>query len=131
MKVRLLFAFVAALLLAGSNAGQSAVPGQSVDAREKKPDEETTSTSSLKPGVVVESIEKNFDGDKAGLQPGDLLLRWSRGDAHGDLFSPFDLTQVQTEQSQSGPVTIEGFRGAEKKTWSLVQNQWRIKTRPD
>ncbi|HEV2965151.1 MAG TPA: tetratricopeptide repeat protein [Candidatus Angelobacter sp.] len=81
-------------------------------------------------GIIVEQVAGNFEGAQAGLREGDVIQRWSRGDAHGEIESPFDLAQLEIEQEPRGPVTLEGLRGAEKQTWILGPNNWRIKARP-
>jgi hypothetical protein len=48
-------------------------------------------TAELKAGVAVESIAKNTEGERAGLAEGDIILSWSRGDAKGQVESPFRL----------------------------------------
>jgi hypothetical protein len=52
----------------------------------------------IQSGAVVEKIAKSSQAEKAGIQEGDLLLRRVRGDAKGEIESPFDLSQVETEQ---------------------------------
>jgi CHAT domain-containing protein/tetratricopeptide (TPR) repeat protein len=84
----------------------------------------------LKPGIVVEKIEKNSEGERAGLREGDVLLNWNRGDAKGVLESPFDLLAIEIEQAPRGPVALVGYRDAEKRIWTLGQNDWYVKTRP-
>jgi len=49
----------------------------------------------LKPGIVVEEVTKNSEGEKAGLQQNDILLTWSRGDAKGEIKSQFDLSGIE------------------------------------
>lgn len=90
----------------------------------------TSLPDEIKNGIVVEQVIKNFEGERAGLQEGDVILRWSRGDAQGEIESPFDLSQIEIEQEPHGPVTLEGRRGPDKQTWILGPNNWRIKTRP-
>src|SRR5713101_273255 len=85
----------------------------------------------LKPGIVVEKLEKNFEGEKAGLQEGDLLLSWSRDNVKGRIWSPFDLLGIEIEQAPRGNVTLEGFRGAEERVWELGPDDWGIKARPN
>jgi hypothetical protein len=52
-------------------------------------------------GVVVESVAKGSAGDRAGLQPGDVLLSWVRKPAPpanrpgpGEIRNPFDWMDV-------------------------------------
>ncbi len=53
----------------------------------------------VEPGITVESVAKYFEAEKAGLQAGDVLLSWSRGDAKGEIKSPFDLSAIEIEQA--------------------------------
>lgn len=96
-------------------------------------------TQAPKPnGVVVEEVEEGFAAHKAGLQPGDVLLRWQRaaappanpGAASGDLSSPFDLDEVETEQAPRGDLTVSGTRGEERLLVRLPPGNWRLRTRP-
>jgi tetratricopeptide (TPR) repeat protein len=85
----------------------------------------------IKPGVVVEKVTEHGEAEKAGLQPEDILLEWSRGDAQGKILSPFDLPEIEIEQSPRGAVTIQGSRGSERRVWTLGPAAWGIKARPD
>ncbi len=85
----------------------------------------------LKPGVVVEAIEKSSDGERAGLQKGDTLLNWNRGSVSGGLESPFDLTRVDIEQRPQGAVTIGGLRNGEPQVWVMGSKYWGITARPN
>src|SRR5579859_5096410 len=85
----------------------------------------------LKQGVVVEKVARNSEAEKTGLKEGNLLLHWARGDAQGEIQSPFDLSQIETEQAPRGNVTIDGVRGTEKQTWILGPSSWGIKARPN
>src|SRR5215831_678652 len=89
------------------------------------------STEDPKRRIVVEQTQSNFEAERAGIQKDDVLLRWSRGDAHGEIESPFDLMVLEIDQEPRGPVTLEGLRGGEKLSWKLGPNSWRIKARPD
>ncbi|HEY6305461.1 MAG TPA: CHAT domain-containing tetratricopeptide repeat protein [Candidatus Angelobacter sp.] len=80
----------------------------------------------------MEKFDDEFSGaKKAGLLEGDVLLTWSRGDASGRLETPFDLDQVVVEELVRGPVTVEGMRGAEKRTWTVVKQYWGAIMRPN
>jgi CHAT domain-containing protein/Tfp pilus assembly protein PilF len=85
----------------------------------------------LKPGLVVESVADSLEAEKAGLKEGDVLLRWSRGDARGEIESPFDVSLTEFEQAQRATVTLEGLRGAEEKVWTLGPGAWGMKVRPN
>jgi CHAT domain-containing protein/Tfp pilus assembly protein PilF len=82
-------------------------------------------------GVVVESLLSKFEGERVGLQNGDVLLAWARGDAKGDINSPFDLPYIRLEQASRGTVQLEGLRGLEKRTWTLSSDSWGIIARPN
>ncbi len=94
-----------------------------------------TSTSvndtSLKRGLVVESVAKNLDAETAGVKPGDVLLGWKSRVARGNFESPFDLPYVWYEQASRGPVTLEGTRNGRRETWLLGGNTWGISARPN
>ncbi len=85
----------------------------------------------LLPGLVVEDVAASQEGQRAGLLKGDILLAWSRGEIRGALESPFELSEVEVEQSPRGAVTLEGSRGAEKRTWMLGPDVWGIRARPN
>jgi len=90
-------------------------------------------TSLVIPGVVVEKVAPHGESEKAGLQEGDILLAWSRGDNKGEIQSPFDIMDVETEQGRLGGVKLEGLRGAarQRQTWSLGPSSWGLTTRPN
>lgn len=89
-----------------------------------------TAPQEILKGIVVEQVATNFEGERAGLQPGDIILRWSRGDAQGEIESPFDLDRLEIEQEPRGVVTVQGFRSLKEETWRLGANNWRINARP-
>jgi len=84
-------------------------------------------------GVVVEKVAPHSESEKAGLQQGDILLAWSRGDRNGEIQSPFDIMDVETEQGRLGGVKLEGQRGTARgrQTWSLGPSSWGLTTRPN
>lgn len=65
-------------------------------------------------GVVVEEVQPGGAGAVAGLEPGDVLLSWSRETetketkSSGDLTSPLDLRAVAVEQVPRGATRLEG-----------------------
>jgi CHAT domain-containing protein len=81
-------------------------------------------------GVTVETVEAGGEGQKAGMQQGDIILEWSRGSASGKITSPFDLADLELDQQAWGTVTISGLRGAEKREWRLGSDPWKVRTRP-
>jgi CHAT domain-containing protein/tetratricopeptide (TPR) repeat protein len=87
-------------------------------------------TAELKQGLVVESLTKNSEGEKAGILEGDVIRSWTRVDVKGKIESPFDLSEIETEQEPRGRVTLEGTRGELKQAWVMGPNRWDIQTRP-
>src|SRR5215813_1776574 len=82
-------------------------------------------------GVIVEAVTGHFEAEKARLQPGDVILHWTRADAQGDIDSPFDFVQLEVEQRPRGLIVLEGLRGTEKQTWTLGPGIWGLKVRPE
>ncbi|MBZ5621733.1 MAG: CHAT domain-containing protein [Acidobacteriia bacterium] len=85
----------------------------------------------MKPGVTIETIANNSEGEKAGLAEGDIVLAWAQGDRQGEVVSPFDLAAIESEIAPRGAVTLEGMRAAGKQRWVLGPDTWGITTRPD
>jgi CHAT domain-containing protein/Tfp pilus assembly protein PilF len=83
------------------------------------------------PGVVVEKVARNSEAEKAGMRPGDILLRWERDDhTEGEVESPFDLALLEIE-SQRGNVKLEGLRDSKERSWNLGRDVWGIEARPN
>jgi CHAT domain-containing protein/Tfp pilus assembly protein PilF len=78
----------------------------------------------------VEECAKSFDGERAGIRPGDVIFAWSRDTEQGEIGSPFDLSNIETEQAPRGNVTLRGLRGGESVSWTMGANSWRIRARP-
>lgn len=85
----------------------------------------------LNPGLVVESVLRHGEAEKAGLREGDLLLSWSRDDQKGEFDSPFDVMATETEQAPRGVVKLDGLRGTERQVWSLGPDDWGLTARPN
>lgn len=101
-------------------------------AGQEKPDAKIPAEKgSLQPGIVVEAVEKNYNGDKAGLEKGDVLLRWVRGEAGGQIESPFTLFTLDEEQRPRGVVIFEGLRNGEARTWAVGSRYWGLTIRPN
>ncbi len=89
-------------------------------------------------GAIVESVTADLPGDKAGLQPGDLLLSWSclasppalPQAAGGGVSSPYDLVPLEVEEAPRRHVSLRGRRGNESRTWVITAGEWGIETRP-
>jgi len=116
--------FLLACFLSISALGQGDIQGQ--------PPQLPTSQHLVQPGVVLERFDSEFDGPKKlGMEPGDVLLGWSRGSARGRLESPFDLSLVLEEEGPEGEITLQGLRGTEKKTWLTSGRYWGSIMRPN
>lgn len=85
----------------------------------------------LTKGVVVESLLANFEAEKAGMKPGDVLLEWSSGGRRGAIESPFHLNYLRLEEASRATIKLEGLRGAERRSWLLGSNYWAIQARPN
>jgi len=77
-------------------------------------------------GLVVESVVPPSAAAAAGIEPGDLLLRWtvqSRDPVEppqaGTLDTPFDLFDLLIESVPSGEVDLAGSRQGRPFTWRL------------
>jgi CHAT domain-containing protein/Flp pilus assembly protein TadD len=88
-------------------------------------------SEALRPGIIIETVASNSASERAGLEEGDLVVGWSRGDVRGEIQSPFDLTEVEIEHAPRGTVTLEGLRGTEKNQWRLDSDDWGISARPN
>jgi CHAT domain-containing protein len=111
----------------------------------------TTSIAAAKrqppsPGFVVEDVGQGSAGEAAGIQPGDVLLEWSRAanppanpaPAHGAFGSPFDVREVEIEQADRGTVALTVRRGDRRLSLAMPRGSttweswlWRIAVRPD
>jgi hypothetical protein len=82
----------------------------------------------VKPGVVVEKVDKIGGAAKAGIREGDLLLHWSQGSAKGDFDPLFGLESLQKEEGRVAPVTLTGLRAGQETTWNMsdIELAWGI-----
>ena len=85
----------------------------------------------LNPGVIVESVAKNSEAEKAGLAEGDVILAWARGNVKGGIRSPFDLPELELEQKPRGQVTLSGLRGSVAQAWPMGAERWGLVTDPN
>ncbi len=76
-------------------------------------------TELVKPGVVIEKVEKASDAEEAGLRKGDLILSWNRGSDHEEIRSPFDWSAALTAQNVFQDVSLQGVRDTAVKNWDL------------
>ena len=116
------------------------VPASSIAAEERQP---------LFAGVVVEEVGHGSAGERAGIEPGDILLEWLRaanppgnpGPASGTFRSAFDVHEVELEQSYRGSLAITLRRGDVTLTFVMPPfgprdtawsgDSWAITARPN
>src|SRR5262249_1629307 len=87
--------------------------------------------STVGTGVTVESVTRNSEAERAGIQAGDILLDWGRGDTKGPINSPFDLPYIRFEQASRGSVAVSGVRGKQRRSWRLGSDVGGIASRPN
>jgi CHAT domain-containing protein/Flp pilus assembly protein TadD len=90
-------------------------------------------TSRLMPaevGVRVENVDEGQEAAASGVQVGDYIAEWSRGESGGAIESPFDWAEVLIEQAPRGPVTLKGWRRGQQMTWLLGQRRWGLVVTP-
>jgi len=92
---------------------------------------EAPCTAELKQGVVVETVAKNSEAERAGLTEGDIISGWARGDVRGEISLPFDLTAVEIEQAPRGEITLTGTEGTVSRAWVFGQDKWGLGTSPN
>ena len=80
--------------------------------------------------VVTVEVAATGSAARAGLQAGDVLASWERGQESGPLASPFAVAAVETEQAPRGPVTLRGRRGWRSRSWTVPVGTWGLETRP-
>src|SRR5262245_47308212 len=98
-----------------------------------------TPLQSSQHGVFVEEVTNDGAAAKAGIQPGDIILGWSRAAgqpanpeaAQGAINFPFDLTEVEVEQPPRGTVALNGTRESRNISFVLAPGAWRIRVRPE
>ena len=90
-------------------------------------------------GLVVENVAPGEEAEKAGLQPGDVLVSWKRkpkppanpAGASGVFRTPFDVLETQIDQSpRARTISIEYRRRGKLATATLLPYGWAVETRP-
>ena len=89
-------------------------------------------------GVVVEEVGKGSALEKAGIEPGDVLLSWRRlaspsanpEEARGEFGSVFDWMWVVVEQAPRGTVEISGLRNRGERRFKVTPGLWEAEVRP-
>lgn len=82
-------------------------------------------------GALVEEVPSGTIAARAGLEPGDVVLSWSRKAigadapaASGDLQTPLDLAEVEVEELPRGGFELIGLRGEQEKRWTLLPGRF-------
>ncbi len=81
-------------------------------------------------GAVVEHLEPGQAAAGAGLEAGDTIVRWRRGDLGGPIDSSFDLAMVEQREAPAGPVELTFRRGRREYQTVVRTGVWRVETRP-
>jgi CHAT domain-containing protein/Tfp pilus assembly protein PilF len=82
-------------------------------------------------GVIAEGVDRYFSAERAGVQRGDVLLRWVGNNAKGEIHSPFDIISIEIEQAPHGTVTLEGLRHGRNRIWFVGPDRWGLRTYPE
>lgn len=85
----------------------------------------------IQPGVVVDHVATNSEGDKAGLREGDVLVAWTYQELEDQIKSPLALYDLEAAPRTRGPVKIHGLRNGEQRQWTLGTGAWGIRARPN
>lgn len=93
--------------------------------------QEQTAKEEIKQGVVIEQVAKGSEAERAKIQQGDIILRWTSGDASGNIENPFDLSWIEIEQGERGQVILSGLRNNQELTWTVGLQEWGITSRPN
>jgi CHAT domain-containing protein/Tfp pilus assembly protein PilF len=91
----------------------------------------SANTGELRPGVVVEHVAKNSEGEKAGLREADVLLVWNHSNFEGEIKSPSALYDLEAEWKIQGALRLRGLRNGEERKWTLATGAWGIRGRPN
>jgi CHAT domain-containing protein/tetratricopeptide (TPR) repeat protein len=81
-------------------------------------------------GIVVTEVSRGYEGARAGLQEGDVLLGWRQGEEHGSLVAPADLARVQIERAPRAPVRLRGRRGEQPLEVTVASDELAVETEP-
>lgn len=83
------------------------------------------------PGAKIEEVRRHSEAANSGLRVGDIVMYWSRGENHGEIRSPLDLSWVEAEQAPLGKVTLRGLRDKVRRVWKLRVEQWGLIAGPN
>jgi len=77
-------------------------------------------------GVPIFEVIEGSTAEKAGLQAGDILESWQRGDASGLFNWPHEVVRVVYEESNRGQVRVSVLRDGERHTVRLSGHSWGV-----
>jgi CHAT domain-containing protein/tetratricopeptide (TPR) repeat protein len=75
---------------------------------------------------VALEIAANSEAAKAGIQAGDVIVRWRRGADGGELRNPYELALLEIETAGGSAVTLVGMRGRFEQAWTLNAMPWGL-----
>jgi CHAT domain-containing protein/Tfp pilus assembly protein PilF len=89
-------------------------------------------------GLVVDDVAKGSAAERAGLQPEDIVVSWTRPasppanlqEASGQLVHPFDVTDVELEEAPRGTVTLQIQRAGASLALAMPPGEWGVSVRP-
>jgi CHAT domain-containing protein/Tfp pilus assembly protein PilF len=95
-------------------------------------------TQEQAPGVVVEALDSRATAAQAGLDAGDILLRWelqpeiatNAPPPSGDLFLPLDVDRVKRDWSPKGRLALAAIRDGEAFKVVVAPGRWGLDVRP-
>ncbi|HEX6737277.1 MAG TPA: tetratricopeptide repeat protein, partial [Vicinamibacteria bacterium] len=76
--------------------------------------------------LTVTAVGAGGTAARAGIRPGDVLLRWERGPAGGALGSLDALRHVELEEAPLAGVVLRGRRGGSAIQFSLSSDDWQL-----
>ena len=81
-------------------------------------------------GAVVVHCEPGQAATRAGIETGDTIIRWRRGDLGGPIDHPFDLALVEQQEAPAGPVELTVWRDRHEFQTGVQTGVWQVETRP-
>ena len=88
--------------------------------------------SAVRDGLLVVAVGPASEAEAAGIEPGDRLLHWRRGDngPWAPLTTPYDLTWQETVCGSGCTLEVRGERDGNPQDWRLRAGDWRITALP-
>jgi CHAT domain-containing protein/tetratricopeptide (TPR) repeat protein len=90
-------------------------------------------TAGDEPALVVERVAPDSASARGGLEPGDVLISWTRSEPavpSGSLGSVFDLIEFEIEHAPRGPFVLRGRRAGVETSWTLPPTVLGLEVRP-